>query len=104
MQIAVSVEIFDACHLAAVIMHNTGHMGAFAHFQIACRFTTRDVGIGGRPFRTELAALEAEANLLAGGAFIIIGAVVAAVILVAIIAIIFAICRKNNKKDDDGKP
>src|SRR6185437_16197792 len=58
----------DAGHLAARIVLDLDHHAVGAHFEIAGRFALGDYGVERRPFRAGLAALEAEADLLAGSA------------------------------------
>ncbi len=75
LEVAVPVEILDPRHLARIVVQDAGGVATVAHLEVAGRLAARDVGVGGRPLGTPLAALEAEAGLLAGLAAVIFGRV-----------------------------
>ena len=62
------VGIDHAGHLAGRIVLDLDRHAVGAHLEIAGRLALGDLGVERRPFRAGLAALEAEADLLAGAA------------------------------------
>jgi hypothetical protein len=72
---AARIGIDHAGDLAAVVMLDAQDMGIRPHLELAGRLALRDLGIERRPFRAPLAALEAEAGLLAGRAAVAFGRV-----------------------------
>ena len=66
--LAFGVRINDARYLSRLVVIDPQHLGIGTDFEIAGVLALRDLGIERRPLRADLAALEAEPDLLAGGA------------------------------------
>ena len=73
--LAVLVEVDDARHLALVIVLDARHVAAGPDFQLSGLLALGNFGVERRPLRARLAALEAEADLLAGAAAVTRGRV-----------------------------
>src|SRR5690606_38694210 len=67
---AFGIDINDPCRLAVRVMLDSQHLAFGADFEIAGRLAAGQFGIERRPFRAGFAALEAEADLQAGWAFV----------------------------------
>src|SRR6185369_15947921 len=68
LHIPVLVRVDDRVHLPCGVVLDLQHLRVRPDFELARRLTLRNLGIERRPFGAELAALEAEAGLLAGRA------------------------------------
>ena len=68
LKFAIRVEISDASHLAGGIVLDLRDMAIRTNLHVAGRLALRDLRVERRPFRAPLAALEAEAGLVAGDA------------------------------------
>ena len=68
MRCAVRIDIEDAGGLSGVVVDDLQHMALRTQVELTGRLRLRYLGVEGRPFGARLAALEAEADLLARAA------------------------------------